>query len=62
MAKMEKFVYPYEGVCPECKSRNLKRDARKGEVVCSDCGLVIKERKLSQQGNKQSSGFYRRYP
>ena len=29
--------------CPECVSRNLKRDDVRGEISCIDCGLVIHE-------------------
>lgn len=30
--------------CPECSSKNIYRDAEKGETVCRDCGLVIEDR------------------
>ncbi|MEM0475863.1 MAG: transcription initiation factor IIB [Candidatus Norongarragalinales archaeon] len=36
-------------VCPECKSRSLKRDHERGEIVCQKCGLVIEEN-LVQEG------------
>lgn len=29
--------------CPECKSNQLRKDAARGELVCSNCGLVIEE-------------------
>ena len=29
--------------CPECSSSNLVEDYAMGEVICSDCGLVIRE-------------------
>ena len=29
--------------CPECDSRKLDRDTRRGQVVCQSCGLVIEE-------------------
>ncbi|MFQ6075514.1 MAG: transcription initiation factor IIB family protein [Candidatus Bathyarchaeia archaeon] len=29
--------------CPECGSPNLVRDEEMGEVICSECGLVISE-------------------
>jgi transcription initiation factor TFIIB len=29
--------------CPECGSSNLVEDYAMGEVICSDCGLVIRE-------------------
>ncbi|MFH0973838.1 MAG: transcription initiation factor IIB [Candidatus Micrarchaeota archaeon] len=35
--------------CPECKSRSLKRDHERGEIVCQKCGLVIEEN-LVQEG------------
>lgn len=30
--------------CPECASVQLRRDERRGEVVCADCGLVLEDR------------------
>ncbi|MEM5836706.1 MAG: transcription initiation factor IIB [Candidatus Aenigmatarchaeota archaeon] len=30
-------------VCPECGSSNLIEDPNRGEMICKDCGLVIKE-------------------
>jgi len=30
-------------VCPECGSSNLVEDPNRGEMICKDCGLVIKE-------------------
>ncbi len=40
-AKVEKT----EGglVCPECGSRSFIEDARRGELVCAKCGLVLEE-------------------
>ncbi|MEM2432115.1 MAG: TFIIB-type zinc ribbon-containing protein, partial [Candidatus Bathyarchaeia archaeon] len=29
--------------CPECGSTNLVSDPDTGEVICSDCGLVVQE-------------------
>lgn len=29
--------------CPECGSSNLIEDPNRGEMICKDCGLVIKE-------------------
>ncbi|MFH1780012.1 MAG: transcription initiation factor IIB [Candidatus Micrarchaeota archaeon] len=29
--------------CSECGSNKVKRDSERGEVVCSDCGLVLEE-------------------
>ena len=30
--------------CPECASKNIYRDAEKGETICRECGLVIEDR------------------
>jgi len=35
--------------CPECGSKRLRKHAGRGELVCSDCGLVIEEN-LIQEG------------
>lgn len=35
--------------CPECKGQHLKKDSERGELVCSDCGLVIEEN-IVQEG------------
>ncbi|MFH1200019.1 MAG: TFIIB-type zinc ribbon-containing protein, partial [Candidatus Micrarchaeota archaeon] len=35
--------------CPECKSDKLRKDAGRGELVCSNCGLVIEEN-IVQEG------------
>jgi len=32
-----------EAVCSECESTNLVQDTTAGELVCGDCGLVIRE-------------------
>jgi transcription initiation factor TFIIB len=40
--KSKKFVRIQK--CPECDSKHFTRDRRRGEVVCSKCGLIIKER------------------
>ena len=29
--------------CPECGNRHLTRDYEKGEVVCTNCGLIVAE-------------------
>ncbi|MBM3229308.1 transcription initiation factor IIB [Candidatus Parvarchaeota archaeon] len=29
--------------CPECGNRNLTRDYEKGELACSNCGLIVAE-------------------
>lgn len=30
--------------CPECGSRSLEHNDRRGEIVCSECGLVLDEK------------------
>ncbi len=35
--------------CPECKGVRLKKDSERGELVCSDCGLVLEEN-IVQEG------------
>jgi transcription initiation factor TFIIB len=37
------------GRCPECGSRELVTDKDSGEVVCSRCGLVIRDSTLDQK-------------
>lgn len=32
-----------EKKCPECGSKKLSRDYERGEVVCSECGLIVDE-------------------
>ena len=34
--------------CPECKSEHLVRDYERGELVCSDCGMVIEDSLIDQ--------------
>jgi transcription initiation factor TFIIB len=34
--------------CHECSSRKIERDETRGEVVCSDCGLVIEDNIIDQ--------------
>ncbi len=29
--------------CPECKSKKVRRDPEKGEIICEKCGLIIDE-------------------
>ena len=45
---MEKIIHSIDGICPECKSKNPKRDTPKGEDFYGDCGLVVRECKVSQ--------------
>ncbi|MEM0372266.1 MAG: transcription initiation factor IIB [archaeon] len=32
-----------KATCPECRSKSIKRDYARGELVCTKCGLVIDE-------------------
>ena len=32
--------------CPECKNSELIKDVKRGEVICSNCGLVIEEKEI----------------
>jgi len=34
--------------CTECGSKDVRRDYQRGEVVCSDCGLVVDENLIDQ--------------
>ena len=29
--------------CPECSSRNLEYDEKRGERHCDDCGVVVEQ-------------------
>ncbi len=51
--------------CPECDSINLTYDEQRGEVICSDCGLVVEEKMVdtgqemygkSESGEKKGRG------
>jgi len=46
---------PHAKRCPECNSLNLTYDEQRGELVCSDCGLVIEEKMVDtgQEGHGQ---------
>jgi transcription initiation factor TFIIB len=33
----------YTNKCPECSSSNLTKDYQRAEVVCNNCGLVVRE-------------------
>lgn len=46
--KKNKEKIEYIKQCPECESKNLKRDNKRGELVCQDCGLVIDEDLIDQ--------------
>ncbi|MBT4651156.1 transcription initiation factor IIB [Candidatus Woesearchaeota archaeon] len=30
--------------CPDCGSKDLRKDREKGEVICKECGLVVEEK------------------
>jgi ribosomal protein S27AE len=45
--KMQKLQMEKNG-CPQCGSLNLGTDGTNGEVVCSQCGLVIVENALNR--------------
>jgi len=30
-------------ICPQCKSKHLRKDNQRGELICQDCGLVLDE-------------------
>jgi len=34
--------------CPECGSEDLLEDAKRAEIVCGDCGLVVVEDETDQ--------------
>jgi len=36
-------ILPSEDVCPECGSTNIVNDPDSGELICGDCGLVMKD-------------------
>jgi transcription initiation factor TFIIB len=50
--------------CPECGSVNLIYDEQKGEIICSDCGLVVEEKMIDlgqewqqfREGEKKTRG------
>ena len=33
-------------LCPECGNKNLISDETRGEIVCNDCGLVLRQRAI----------------
>ncbi len=37
-----------EDVCPECRSTNIVHDPDSGELICGDCGLVMKDSMLNE--------------
>lgn len=39
----EKEVKEEDVNCPECSSNSLHEDCKRGEIVCSDCGVVIED-------------------
>jgi len=50
--------------CPECGSKKLIYDEQKGEIICSECGLVIEEKMIdlgqewrqAKEGEKKGRG------
>lgn len=52
---MNFIIYPFK-ICPECYSDNLITDYEKTEVICSDCGLVVKDGSITTI--KQKEYFY----
>jgi transcription initiation factor TFIIB len=38
----------YVKKCPECNSKNLKKDYHRAEIVCGYCGLVVQENLIDQ--------------
>lgn len=43
----KRFPHPMDK-CPECGSGNLVEDFDKGEIVCGQCGLVLKEKVMDE--------------
>ena len=41
--------------CPECGSKELEDDARAGDLVCTACGLVVRERTMTAQWGARPS-------
>jgi transcription initiation factor TFIIB len=39
----DKQKIEYTKKCPECGSKNISKDDKRGEVVCQECGLVLDE-------------------
>ena len=37
-----------EDVCPECGSTHIINDPDSGELICSACGLVMKESRVNE--------------
>ena len=37
-----------EDVCPECNSTNIVHDPDSGELICGDCGLVMKDSMVNE--------------
>ena len=34
--------------CSECKSEHIVRDYKRGEITCSNCGLVVDDQVIDQ--------------
>lgn len=41
-------ILPSEDVCPECGSTNIVNDPDSGELICGDCGLVMKDTMVNE--------------
>lgn len=39
---------PFQNKCPECGSSSLINDYDRGETICTECGLVIKEQEMDR--------------
>jgi len=46
--KMQNSIQINTGNCPQCLGLNLVTDVNNGEVVCSECGLVLTENMLNR--------------
>jgi transcription initiation factor TFIIB len=45
---MKRLIQVQRGRCPQCGSPELVKDEERGEIVCSECGLVILEDMLDR--------------
>jgi transcription initiation factor TFIIB len=43
------YKVEYTNKCPECSSSNLAKDYQRAELVCKNCGLVVRE-EIADQG------------
>lgn len=57
-------------VCPECGSSNIRRDDKRGEIFCRDCGIIIDEiidpgpewRRFAKEEKPRAGGLIRTGP